>query len=288
MAADSLDRPLARNLLSAAAAAGCDLASALAGGDDALRPTEIAQPALFLVEAVLAEALPRDLEIIAVAGHSVGEYAACFAAGVFDAPTGMGLVIERGRAMAQMREGTMAAVMGLDPEKLDAICRESGETVVIANFNSTAQTIISGTAAGVAKVSEAAQKGGAKRVVPLNVSGAFHSPLMQGAAAEFSKKIDAATFAAPQIPIVSNIDGRPHESPLEIRDLLRQQMTSAVRWIDCVNSLKKLGADAIVEVGPGSVLTGLNRRIVDLNCISVSTIDAAQDLNQQLGAAVNG
>lgn len=283
MAAGLTELPLAKTLF----ASTPFLEGALPGSTEELTPTQIAQPALFFVETVLASCLPDDLEIVAVAGHSVGEYAACAVGGAFVMETGMKCVVERGKAMAAMHEGTMAAVMGLDPEKLEALCAESGETVVVANFNSPAQIIISGTRAGVTRVCEMATAARAKRAIPIPVSGAFHSPLMQDAAEQFAGTLESAAFTDAKIPVVSNVDGKPHENGGEIRSLLRAQLTSPVRWMDCVASLKSLGAEAIVEVGPGSVLTGLNKRIVDLPCFAINNAESARNIHQQLGALAN-
>jgi [acyl-carrier-protein] S-malonyltransferase len=281
MAGDGLlEEPLARELLDVAAGEGLDLATALLGDDDALRPTEIAQPALLLVGAVLAGVLPEPLDVVAVAGHSVGEYAACVAAGAIKAADAMRVVIERGRAMAAMREGTMSAIIGLDEDAVAAVCAEvasSGADVVVANFNAPAQTVISGSLAGIEAAEGRARERGARRVVRLNVSGAFHSPLMADAAARVAAALAAIPLAPARIPIVANVDAEPVTDPDAIRERLERQLTAPVRWIACVHRSLAMGASTLVEVGPGSVLSGLARRIVpDVVTLPAGTIAAAR------------
>ncbi len=286
--ADGLaETPLGKRLLKTAAGAGFDLEAALGGDDDALRATDVAQPALYFTEVCLNALLPKGYELLGTAGHSVGEYAALVAAGVLDVSTGMTLVIERGRAMAKMNEGTMAAILGLDIPTAEAICQAvttDGNTVVVANLNAPGQIVISGTLAGVAAASEQAKAQGARRVVPLNVSGAFHSPLMSDAAKELADVINAATLNDTKVPVVSNVDGKQSIRPDEIRQRLRRQLVAPVRWTDCVARLAGLGIDVIVELGPGSVLTGLAKRIAPgVDAVSASTPDAVRGLTESLG-----
>jgi [acyl-carrier-protein] S-malonyltransferase len=264
MAAGLLDQPLAQSLLEVAAAEGLDLAAALAGSDEGLRPTDIAQPALLLVELVLAGALGTEHEIVGLAGHSVGEYAAVTVAGAYTPADALRLVISRGKEMAAMTEGTMAAVLGLDAEGVEAVCaavREQGEVVVVANLNAPGQVVISGSIPGVERASAAARDRGARRVIPLNVSGAFHSPLMAPAAHRFASVIEAAPRDALRLPVVCNVDGAVVEHARDLPKRLARQLESPVRWMDCVTGLIGLGAEVLVEVGPGSVLSGLARRI---------------------------
>jgi [acyl-carrier-protein] S-malonyltransferase len=264
MADGLFEAPLARSLLAAAAAEGLDLAAALHGSDDELRATDIAQPALLFVELVLAAALPAELDVVGVAGHSVGEYAAVSVAGAYTPEDAMRLVIQRGREMAAMTEGTMAAVIGLDAGAVAAVCdevRAGGDVVVVGNLNAPAQVVVSGSVDGVARASELARERGARRVVALNVSGAFHSPLMALAAERFREVIDATARHSLRIPVVCNVDGAPVRDVEDLPSRLARQLESPVRWIDCVTSLVALGADVLVEVGPGAVLSGLARRI---------------------------
>jgi [acyl-carrier-protein] S-malonyltransferase len=290
MAEALTDLPIALEMLAAAESCGLDLRAALSGDDEHLRPTEIAQPALLFVECALRSTLPDDLDVIAVAGHSVGEYAAAVASSALTPADAMRLVIERGRAMAAMRDGTMCALIGIDVDAAIDVCaetqRETGEIVVVANLNAPGQLVISGSTDGVAAASKLAITRGARRAIPLNVSGAFHSPLMTSAAARFETALDAVAIADPDPPVVCNVDATDVHTADALRERLRAQLTSPVRWIDCVRRLVDLGADTLIEVGPGSVLSGLARRIApDIRTISVSSVDAAKTIDM---AAVAG
>jgi [acyl-carrier-protein] S-malonyltransferase len=280
MADGLIDLPIAIDMLDAAQSSGLDLRAALSGTDEQLRPTEIAQPALLFVECVVRSTLPDDLDVVAVAGHSVGEYAAAVAAGALQPGDAMQLVIERGRAMAAMREGTMCALIGIDVDAATAACeetwRETGEVVVVANHNAPGQLVISGSTGGVDAAAKLALSRGARRAIPLNVSGAFHSPLMASAASRFEAALDGVTLLDPHPPVVCNVDACAVHTAAALRDRLRAQLTSPVRWIDCVRRLVDLGAEVLVEVGPGTVLSGLARRIApDVRAVSVNTRDAA-------------
>lgn len=283
--ADGLtDLPIAAEMLSAAESSGLNLRAALSGDDEHLRPTEIAQPALLFVECALRSTLPDDLDVVAVAGHSVGEYAAAVAAHALQPGDAMRLVIERGRAMAAMRDGTMCALIGIDVDVATTICdetqHETGEVVVVANLNAPGQLVISGSTAGVDAAAKLALSRGARRAIPLNVSGAFHSPLMTSAATRFETALDGVSVADPHPPVVCNVDASDVHTGAELRDRLRAQLTSPVRWIECVRRLVDLGAEALVEVGPGTVLSGLARRIApDVRTVSIGSADAAASLD---------
>jgi [acyl-carrier-protein] S-malonyltransferase len=284
-----LEDPVAQELLQVAADGGLDLRAALSGDDEALRPTEVAQPALLLVETVLALALADDVHVVAVAGHSVGEYAACVAAGALQPGDAMRLVLERGLAMAAMREGTMSALLGVDPAAAEAACAEAatatGEVVVVANFNAPGQVVISGTVAGVEAAERAAQSRGLRRAMRLNVSGAFHSPLMAAAGERLAAALAATDVATARVPIVANVDAEPVTDGAAIRDRLQRQLTAPVRWIDCANRMVELGATALVEVGPGAVLTGLARRIApDVRGVAVGSLSDARALASEATA----
>ncbi len=277
--------PLGERLLAAAAAAGIDLEAALRGDDESLRPTEIAQPALIFTELVLAAALPPELSVVAVAGHSVGELAAWAAAGALSPEAALRLAVERGRLMAGMREGTMAAVLGLDPGSVERLCAETEGTVVVANLNAPGQVVVSGGLDAIADFSVRAREQGARRIVPLRVSGAFHSPLMAAAAADFARVLEAAELHHPALPVVANVDATAVTTGPGLRERLGRQMVSAVRWTESVERLVELGADVLVEVGPGEVLTGLARRIAPgVRAVSLGSLAAAAGLAETLGA----
>jgi [acyl-carrier-protein] S-malonyltransferase len=290
MADSIIDSAPARRLLDVAALEGLDLQVPLCSGDEArLRPTELAQPALLLVEVVLNSLLTADVAIVGVAGHSVGEYAALVAGGSLQDDVAMRLVVQRGRAMAAMREGTMVALLGADQQTAEAICAEitaAGRgTVVIANLNGPGQIVLSGDSSALAAVADVARAHGVRRAVPLPVSGAFHSPLMRAAAEEFATAIDGSHIADASIRIACNVDGSLVRDSASIRDRLRRQLVSPVRWEDCVRSLVSVGAEALVEVGPGSVLSGLARRIArGLPTLGVATAEEARSLAERLAS----
>jgi len=291
MAAGLLDTLVAGELLDAASAGGLDLRTALDGDDAALRPTEVAQPALLLVSCVLAAAIPRDAVVVGgVAGHSVGEYAALVATGALDAGEAMRLVVERGRAMAGMRQGGMAALLGASLEVASEVCAavasSGGGTVVVANVNAPGQVVLSGETAALAAALELAKQRGVRRAMALNVSGAFHSPLMAPAAERFGTLLDAVPLRDATVPVACNVDGAAVRDAAGLRDCLRRQLTAPVLWVDCVATLASLGVDTLVEVGPGSVLTALARRIApELRTVTVSTLDEARGLGERVAAA---
>jgi [acyl-carrier-protein] S-malonyltransferase len=299
MAEGLLDLPVSLAMLEAARDEGLDLAAQVGGDAEALRATEIAQPALLLVEVALSSLLDPAIPVVGVAGHSVGEYAALVAAGAIGAADAMRLVVARGREMAAMRQGTMAALLGADAELAEAVCaevRETGETVGVANLNGPGQVVISGTQAGVDAALARARERGVRRAMPLRVGGAFHSPLMAQAAERFAARLDAAPLVDPGIPVVCNVDGAAVGDAAGLRDRLRRQLSSAVRWTDCLSSLVDLGAEALVEFGPGETLTGIARRAAPgVAALAVSTPDAAAHLGERLtsndrlpGAAISG
>jgi [acyl-carrier-protein] S-malonyltransferase len=232
------------------------------GPDEELRQTRNTQPALFCVEAILCDLLAeRGIEPSYTAGHSLGEYAALYAAGVLSFEDGLDIVARRGELMAragERRPGTMAAVIGLDRAQIEQVLRAVTEGVVVAaNHNSPVQTVISGEVAAVGKACERLKEAGAKRAVPLAVSGAFHSPLMRDAAEEFAEFLRGFEFRAPRCPVVANVTARPETDPAVMKDLLIKQLVSPVRWVDSIAALVGLGQSRFVEVGPGSVLKGL-------------------------------
>ncbi len=237
---------------------GWSVEAVCAGERDLLERTLYTQPALFTVGVGLVQRL-RSSGIEApdfVAGHSLGEYTALWAAGAFDFETGLKLVAERGRLMDAQMAGAMAALIGFDREKLDALCAET-PGVVVANDNSAMQVVISGTPERVAQVSEAIR---AKRVVPLNVSGAFHSPLMAPAAAEFARVLDSVTLQTPRMPVLQNVDPEPVIDPDVLKANLARQVDHPVRWRETILKLVELGVTELIEIGPGATLTGLAKK----------------------------
>ena len=248
-----------------AEAAGIDLRHLLTEADDEeLRLTQNAQPALTFTGIALAALVRRrGLEPAAAAGHSVGEYAALAVAGAVAPEDAIRAVVERGRAMAEAAPpgtSTMAAVLGLDPARL-AHELEGFDEVWPANFNTPTQTVIAGTASGVEAASDKLRAAGAKRVVPLNVSAAFHTPLMRAAAARLRSALQQLTWSAPAFPVVANLNAEPYGDAAAIPDILERQLYSPVRWADGIATLKGLGVDAYVELGPKRALTGMLREL---------------------------
>jgi [acyl-carrier-protein] S-malonyltransferase len=289
MAAGLESTDMGRRLLDAAAEAGADLGPAFGADEELIRPTEVAQPALVFTELALAAALPSDLEVVAVAGHSIGELTALGASGALEPEAALRLAIERGRLMARVGEGTMAAVLGLEAETVARLCAETEGTVVVANLNGPGQVVVSGEVAAVAALSARVREAGARRVVALRVSGAFHSPLLADAAAEFTRILDAVALRAPRVPVITNVDAAPVTSAEGLRDALSRQIVSAVRWGESVRRMVEMGAQALVEVGPGSVLTGLARRIApEVPALGVDSLAAAAGLHERLRSGSRG
>lgn len=230
------------------------------GPEEELRQTSLTQPALFVHSAAVCLVLQeRGIEPAWVAGHSLGEYSALVAAGVFDFATGLELVRRRGLLMQAQRQGSMAAVLGLEDQQVVEICAQASGAVA-ANFNSPGQVVISGEVEAVARAGKLAAEAGAKRVVELPVSGAFHSPLMEPAARELAGLLQAVEFRAPRVPVLTNVAAAPVRDPRQLQEQLIQQMTSPVRWTAIMQCLAGLGVTRALEVGPGSVLRGLARR----------------------------
>ena len=235
------------------------------GPAETLQQTQNAQLALLTVSTGIARVLhAHDILPQAAAGHSLGEYSALVEAGAIAFDQAVSLVFERGRLMAEAGRkapGTMAAVLGFDREALDRICREASGVVAVANYNSAEQLVISGSPEGVAEASEKAKAEGAKRVIPLNVSGAFHSPLMREPAEAFRPVLAAGSYRNPKLKVYANLDARPYEAASEIPEKLASQLDHSVRWDDSVRRMALDGVTTFVEVGPGRVLSGLVRKI---------------------------
>ena len=235
------------------------------GDEEALKATKITQPAIFLhsvITYLTAEDAPRP---DAVAGHSLGEYSCLVAAGALAFPDALRLVGERAQAMqaaADAQPGTMAAVLGLDDAMIESACAEIDEVVVPANYNSPGQLVISGSEAGIEAATKVLTDLGARRVVKLNVGGAFHSPLMAPAAARLREAIEATRFTPPGCPVYQNTDAAPSVDPQVIKAKLIEQLTAPVRWTQTIQRLRADGMDTFVEVGgKGGILAGLIRKV---------------------------
>ncbi|MDM7958779.1 MAG: ACP S-malonyltransferase [Synechococcus sp. WH 8007] len=238
-----------------------------------LGKTRNTQPALFVVESLLVDELQRQGRKAAlIAGHSLGEITALYAAGVITADAAMSLITKRSVLMSAARGGAMTAVMGFDRTELEALV-DATEGVVIANDNSNAQVVLSGSVEAVSSVSTQLK---CKRAIPLAVSGAFHSPFMQQAADAFSQELDAITFADAAIPVLSNTDPSPETSGAALKERLRSQMTTGVRWRETMDAMTAAGISTAVEIGPGNVLSGLIKRSTE--GISNAQVATAADL----------
>jgi [acyl-carrier-protein] S-malonyltransferase len=233
--------------------------------EEKLANTQYTQPCLYVIESILVDLLKhKGLTADVVAGHSLGEFVALYAAGVFDFETGLQLVKRRAELMAQASEGGMTALIGFDRAQLDdAIAATEG--VVLANDNSAAQAVISGTPAAIAAVVAQIKL---KRAIPLKVSGAFHSPMMATAASEFGKLLAPVTFHDAKIPVLSNVSPIPATDGAELKSRLDKQITGSVRWREISLQLPELGITQAIEVGPGKVLGGLIKR----TCEGVSVV----------------
>jgi len=240
------------------------------GPEERLSDTINTQPAIFATSVALLRALTSNKLPVPgfVAGHSLGEYSALLAAGAMDFVSGLQLVRERGRLMkeaGQRSPGGMAAVLGLETEVVDQVCRqareETGGVIQVANYNSPGQIVISGDFRTRDVAVELAKAEGAKRVVPLAVSIAAHSPLMQCIVDEFRQAVEAVEFRRPTVPVVANVTATPLEGVDAIREELVQQLTSPVRWVESVQYMVGQGVAEFVEIGPKDVLTKLMRRI---------------------------
>ncbi|MBD0269019.1 MAG: ACP S-malonyltransferase [Cyanobacteria bacterium Co-bin8] len=271
MGIDLLELPGARAKFEAASTLlGWSVLDTIQSPEDKVSNTLYTQPCLYVVESLLVDVLKeRGYQPDRVAGHSLGEYVALYAAGVYDFETGLGLVKRRAELMSQASDGMMAALIGFDREELMAKLEDTPD-VVLANDNNAGQVVISGTPAAVDAVLAGVK---AKRGVKLNVSGAFHSPLMAEAATEFQAVLAPVAFQQAQVPVLSNVDPSPSVEPQVLKDRLAQQMTGSVRWREISLQLPQEGIERVVEVGPGNVLTGLIKRTCkDLELVNVGTL----------------
>ncbi len=235
------------------------------GTDEDLRQTKVTQPAIFLHSVILAKTMGADFNPDMVAGHSLGEFSALVAAGALSFEDGLRLVSARAQAMqkaCEMTPSTMAAVLALPDAKVEEICAEVTEGVVVpANYNCPGQIVISGSIEGIDAACAKLLEAGAKRALKLKVGGAFHSPLMEPARAELADAIANTNFSAPQCPVYQNVNAEPQTDPEVIKANLIAQLTAPVRWTQSVQNMVTSGADSFVEVGPGAVLQGLVKKI---------------------------
>jgi [acyl-carrier-protein] S-malonyltransferase len=240
------------------------------GTAEQLNETRYTQPCLYVIESILVDLLQEQGQQPAVvAGHSLGEYVALYAAGVFDFETGLRLVQKRGELMSQAAGGKMVALIGFDRAELITAIQNTAD-VVLANDNSAAQVVISGSPAGVDAVVDSIKS---KRAIALKVSGAFHSHLMTDAAAEFATVLAASKFADAQVPVLSNVEPTSATNAQELKERLTKQMTGSVRWLEICEELTKLEIDRTVEIGPGKVLTGL----VGRTCSGMTTLNISSN-----------
>lgn len=237
------------------------------GTDEQLKETKVTQPAVFLHSVIQALCLGDSFNPAMVAGHSLGEFSALVASGALDFEDGLRLVASRANAMqkaCEINSGTMAAIIGLPDEKVEEICASvssEGDIVVAANYNCPGQLVISGNVNAVNVACEKLKEAGAKRALPLKVSGAFHSPLMQPAKDELQAAIEKTTFKTPKCPVYQNVDAKPHTDAEEIKLNLIAQLTSPVRWTASVQTMIQDGVDDFTECGPGKALQGMIGRI---------------------------
>jgi [acyl-carrier-protein] S-malonyltransferase len=248
--------------------------------DDQVSRTLYTQPCLYVLESILVDLLrSRGEQPDLVAGHSLGEYVALYAAGVFDFEAGLRLVQRRAALMDAASGGVMAALLGFDRSQLEQQLAQTPDAV-LANDNSEGQVVISGTAAAVEAVLANVKS---KRALRLNVSGAFHSPLMAAAAVEFQTALDQVEFRPAQLPVLANVDPTPAVNPLMLKDRLSRQMTGSVRWREISLYLPEAGIEQVIEIGPGKVLTGiLKRACPGLELINISGLS---DLPQPIEIA---
>lgn len=244
------------------------------GTAEQLKETKVTQPAVFLHSVAMAKAL--GVEPAAVAGHSLGEFSALVVAGALSFEDGLRLVSKRAMAMQACCEatpGAMAAVLSLSDEQVEQLCAETEGVVVAANYNCPGQLVISGEKAAVDAACVKAKEAGARRALPLPVGGAFHSPLMEPAREELERAIAEAPFTTPSCPIYQNVDAQPHTDPEQIKQNLIAQLTAPVRWTQIVRQMVADGVEQITELGPGTVLQGLVKKVsADLSVESKATL----------------
>ena len=257
---------------------------------DELKDTRNAQLCTFVSSLVVLDAIERTgLDAMFCAGHSLGEYTALVATGALSFDDGVQLVAERAEAMHAAgldQPGTMAAVLGLDDDDVEIACRRADSDVWVANFNAPGQVVIAGSPEGVASATAYAKELGAKKVMPLPVSGAFHTPFMAPARDRLRKAIADAKPRDTDVPVISNVDALAHDTGDDWASLLSAQLCSPVRWRQCLLTLAEAGVSTVVELGPGGVLTGMAKRTIpNVTAISVSTPDEVDSLLERIASS---
>lgn len=235
-----------------------------AGTDEDLRQTKVTQPSIFLHSVVLARMLGNSFQPDMTAGHSLGEFSALVASGALSFENGLKLVSQRAQAMqkaCELQLSTMAAIIGLDDEVVEKVCDGINAIVVPANYNSPGQIVISGSIEGIDQAITQLTAAGAKRALKLSVGGAFHSPIMEPARIDLEKAIDAAEIVKPRCPVYQNVTAKPSTDPSVIRENLKKQLTAPVKWTQTVKNMLADGASEFYEVGPGTVLQGLIKKV---------------------------
>ena len=271
--------------------AGRDVAALLLDADaEELKDTRNAQLTTFVSSLMVLDAVERlGIEPSFCAGHSLGEYTALTATGALSFEDGVRLVVERADAMheaGQTSPGTMAAVLGLDDDLVEVACRRADSDVWVANFNAPGQVVIAGSIEGVELASQFAKELGSKKVMPLQVSGAFHTPFMTAARDRLRDAIALASPRDTEVPVISNVDALAHANGDEWSSLLSAQLSSPVRWKHCLLTLAEAGVTGFAELGPGGVLTGMAKRTVDsARTISVATPDELDKLIEWVNAS---
>ena len=236
------------------------------GTKDELKQTRVTQPAIYIYSVVVAKIMGIKFQPDALAGHSLGEFSALAAAGTISFDSGLKLVSQRAEAMQKacdIKDGTMAAILGLEDEKVVEICKQTQGSVVAANFNCPGQLVISGSVSAVESACESIKAAGAKRAILLPVGGAFHSPLMEPAKIELANAIKSTDFSTPICPIYQNVVANAVTDPIEIQKNLIAQLTGPVRWTQSINRMIKDGVTSFIDIGPGKVLLGLVSKISD-------------------------
>ncbi|HEV8298286.1 MAG TPA: ACP S-malonyltransferase [Acidimicrobiales bacterium] len=288
------DHPSWELVAEASDAAGRDVEALLLTADaDELKQTRNAQLSTFVASMVVVDAVTRvGVDAAGHAGHSLGEYSALTASGALDFADTVRLVAERGEAMqvaAEDREGTMAAVLGLDDEQVEIACARVGGDVWVANYNAPGQVVVAGAPDAVQEAGRIAKELGGKRLMPLPVSGAFHTPFMAPARDRLRKAIDRVEIRSPQGHVVANVDACAHDDMDDWQGLLNAQLCSPVRWRQSLHTLADLGFTTFIELGPGTVLTGMAKRsIADARTLSVATPDELDRMLEALAGPPAG